>query len=70
MFVVTDGEPALIAAILNIFKKCTLLRCTRYFENNCKNHLKYIVIHRSMKDVMLDVMLHNNGLVETDNKLD
>ena len=70
MFVVTDGEPALIAAILNIFKKCALLRCTRYFENNCKNHLKYIVIHRSMKDVMLDVVLHNNGLVETDNKLD
>ena len=40
MFVITDGEPVLIAAILNILKKCTLLRCTRHFENNCKEYLK------------------------------
>ena len=41
-FVITDGQPALIAAILNILKKCTLLRCTRHFKNNCKDHLKHI----------------------------
>ena len=38
MLVITDGELALIAAILNIFQICTLLKCTRYFENNCKDH--------------------------------
>ena len=56
MFVITDGEPALIAAILNIFKKYTLLRCTRHFENHYKDHLQHIGIHGSMKDVMLDVV--------------
>ena len=65
-----DGEPAWIAAILNIFKKCTLLRCTRHFENNDKNNLKDIGIHGSMKDVMLDVVFRENWLVDTENKLD
>ena len=70
MFVITDGEPALIAAILNIFKKCTLFRCTRHFQNNCKDYLKHTGIHGSMKDVMLDVVFGENGLVEAENKLD
>ena len=69
MFVITDGEPALIAAILNIFKKCTLLRCTRHFQNNCKYYLKHIGIHGTMKDIMLDVVFGENGLVEAENKL-
>ena len=69
MFVITDGEPALIAAILNIFKKCTLLRCTKHFQNNCKDYLKHIGIHGSMKD-MLDVVFGDNGLVEAENKPD
>ena len=69
MFVITDGEPALIAAILNIFKKCKLLRCTRHFQNNCKDYLKHIGIHRSMKDIKLDVVFGENGLVEAENKL-
>ena len=56
MFIITDGEPALIAAILNFFKKCTLLRCTRHFENNCKDYLKQVWICGSMEDVMLDVV--------------
>ena len=56
MFIITDGEPALIAAILNFFKKCKLLRCTRHFENNCKDYLKQIGIRGSMEDVMLDVV--------------
>ena len=70
MFVITDGEPALIAAILNIFKKCTLLRCKKHFENICKDYLKQIGIHGSMKDVMLDVVFGENGLVKAENKLD
>ena len=70
MFVITDGEPALIAAILNIFKKCTLLRCTRHFENNCKHYLKHTGIHGSMKDVILYIVFGKNGLVEAENKLD
>ena len=70
MFVITDGEPALIAAILKIFNKCTLLRCTRHFENNCKDHLKDIGIHESMTNAMLDVAFGENGLVEAENKLD
>ena len=70
MFVVTDGQPALITTILNILKKCTLLRCTRHFENNCKDYLKQIGIHGSIKDVMLDVEFGENRLVEAENKLD
>ena len=70
LFVITNGEPDLIPAIMNIFKKRTLLRCTRYFENNCKDHLKHIGIHGSMKDVMLDVLFGENGLVEAENKPD
>ena len=70
MFVVTGRQPALITAILNIFKKCILLRCTRHFENNCKDYLKQIGIHGSMKEVMLDVVFGENGLVEAENKLD
>ena len=70
MLVKTDREPALITAILNIFKKCTLLRCTTHSENNCKDYLKQIGIYRSMKDVMLDVVFGENGLVEAENKFD
>ena len=70
MFVITDGQSASITAILNIFKKCTLLRCTRHFENNCKDYLKQIGIHGSMKDVMLGVVFGENGLAEAENKLD
>ena len=70
MFVIIDGEPALIASVLNIFKKYALLRCTRHFENNCKDYLNYIGIYGSMKDVKLDVVLGENGLVEAENKLD
>ena len=70
MFVKTDGEPALITAILNIFKKCTLLRWTRHSENNCKDYLKQIAIDGSMKDVMLDVVFGGNGLAKAENKFD
>ena len=70
MFVKTDREPTLITAILNIFKTCTLLRCTRHSENNCKDYLKQIGIHGSMKDVMLDVVFGENGLAEAENKFD
>ena len=70
MLVKTDREPALITAILNIFKKCTLFRCTRHSENHCKDYLKQIGIHGSMKDVMLDVVFGENGLVEAENKFD
>ena len=70
MLVKTDREPALITAILNIFKKCTLFRCTRHSENHCKDCLKQIGIHGSMKDVMLDVVFGENGLVEAENKFD
>ena len=70
MFVITDGQSASITAILNIFKKCTLLRCTRHFENNCKDYLKQIGIHGSMKDVMLDLVFGKIGRVEAENKLD
>ena len=70
MFVITDGEPALIAVILKTFEKCLLLKCTRHFENNCKDYLKHIGIHGSIKDVMLDVAFGENGLVEAENKLD
>ena len=70
LFVITNGQPDLIPAILNIFKKCTLLRCTRHFENNCKDHLKHIGIHGSMKDVMLNVLFGANRLAEAENKLD
>ena len=38
LLAITDGELALTAAILNILKICALLKCTRYFENNCKDH--------------------------------
>ena len=70
MFVITDGQSASITAILNIFKKCTLLRCTRHFENNCKDYLNQTGIHGSMKDVILGVVFGESGLGEAENKLD
>ena len=48
---ITDGEPALIAACLKSFSKCSLLICTRHFEANCKNLLMDMSIKRNIKDV-------------------
>ena len=34
LFIVTDGEAALITACKAVFNQCTMLRCTRHFEVN------------------------------------
>ena len=68
--IITDGEPALIAACLKSFSKCSLLRCTRHFEANCKDILIGMGIKGNMKDAMLDVAFGEHGLVEAENKQD
>ena len=68
--IITNAEPALIAACLKSFSKCSQLRCTRHFEANCKDFLIGMGIKGNMKDAMLDVVFGENGLVEAENKQD
>ena len=67
---ITDGKPASIAAYLKSFSKCSLIRCTRHFEANCKYILIGMSIKGNMKDAMLDVVFGEHGLVEAENKQD
>ena len=39
IYIITDGEPALIVTYLKSFSKCSLLTCTRHFEANCREIL-------------------------------
>ena len=70
IYITTDGEPALIAACLKSFSKCSLLRCTRYFEANCKDFLIRTGIKGNMKDAILDIFFGEHGLVDAENKQD
>ena len=70
IYIITDGEPDLTAACLKCFSKCSLLRCTRHFEANCKDFLIDMGIKGKMKDAMLDVIFRKHGLVETKYKQD
>ena len=44
LFIVTDGEAALINACEAVFNQCTMLRCIRHFEANCREFLKKLEI--------------------------
>ena len=67
---ITDGEPAMIAVCLKSFSKCSLRRCTRYLEANCKNILMGMNIKGNIKDAMLDVVFSEHVFVGAENKLD
>ena len=64
IYIITDVEPALIAAYLKSFSKGSLLRCTRHFEVNCKDFLIGISNKGKIKDPMLDVVFGEHGLAE------
>ena len=66
--IITNSEPALTVACLKSFNKCSLLRCTRHFEGNCKDILIDMEIKGNMKDAMLDVVFDEHGFVEAKNK--
>ena len=68
--IITDGEPALIAACLKRFSKCSLLRCTRHLKANCKNILVGIDIKRNRKDAILDIVFNEHRFVEAEDKQD
>ena len=70
IYIITNGEPALIVACLKMFSKCLLLRCTRYFEANCKDFVIGMGIKYKMRDAMLDVVFGELWLVEAKNKSD
>ena len=44
LFIITDGEAALINACKAVFNQCTMLRCTRHFEVNWREFLKKLGI--------------------------
>ena len=52
LFIVTNGETALINAWKAEFNECTMLRCTRHFEENCTEFLKKLGISSSLKEVI------------------
>ena len=53
LFVVTDGEAALINACEAVFNQCAVLRCTRHLEVNCREFLRKLGILSSFKDVSM-----------------
>ena len=68
IYIITDGEPGLIAACLKSLSKCSLLRWTRHFKANCKDFLIDMGMKGNMKNAMLDVVFGENGLIEAKNK--
>ena len=70
IYILTDDEPALIAACLKGFKKCLLLRRTKHFKGNCKDFLIGKGIKWIIKGAMLDVVFGKHGFVEAENKED
>ena len=70
IYIVKDGELALIAACLKSLRKSSLLRCTRHSEAISKDFLTDMGIKGNMKDAMFDVVFGEHGLVKAENKQD
>ena len=70
IYTVTDGEKALIAACLKSLSRCSLLRCTKHFEANCKDFSIDMGIKENMKDSVFDVVFGEHGFVKAENKQD
>ena len=70
MYVITDGEQALISTCKSSFNKCSMLRCTKHFKSNCEDCLKKIEIPPASAGPMLDVVFGDNGLIEAEDKED
>ena len=68
IYIITDGEPGLIAACLKSLSKCSLLRWTRHFRANGKDFLIDMGMKGNMKNAMLDVVFGENELIEAKNK--
>ena len=50
------------------FSKCSMQRCARYLEVNCKNFLMGMNSNGNIKDAMLDVVFGEHGLIGAENK--
>ena len=50
VYIITEGEPALIKVWKANFQNSTMLCCTRHFEENCKEMLKKIGISSSIEN--------------------
>lgn len=68
--VITDGEQALIDACNTCFKNCTMLRCTRNFEANCREVLKKIGVSSNAEEILIEIVLGESGLIEAEDKID
>ena len=68
IYTVTDGEKALIAACLKSLSRCSLVRCTKHFEANCKDFSIDMGIKENMKDSVFDVVFGEHGFVKAENK--
>ena len=53
LFIITDGEAALINPCEAVFDQCTMLRCTGHFEVNCREFVKKLGISSSLKEVSI-----------------
>ena len=53
LFIITDGEAALINPCEAVFDQCTKLRCTGHFEVNCREFVKKLGISSSLKEVSI-----------------
>lgn len=68
--IITDGEQALIDACNTCFKNCTMLRCARHFEVNCKEVLKKIGVSSNAEEIMIEIVFEESGLIEAEDKKD
>ena len=68
--IITDGEQALIDAYNTCFKNCTMLRCARHFEVNCKEVLKKIGVSSNAEEIMIEIVFEESGLIEAEDKKD
>lgn len=68
VYIITDGEPALIKVWKANFQDSTILYCTRHFEANCKEMLKKIGISSSIEELTRDTDFGESRLIEAGDK--